>query len=241
MQIHVSDNYTYPWGNGRANYYGLQYIPTTVHDCVLFRVGNQGYSGYLNLYNQRRAVPTDVTIELSGEQVSGRTYRFSAEVCIEPDGEAKTMRIYMVQLLDYWPAYGGYHRNGLKQGATTEDITLSPGECQVVQREFTFDDDSWAAQDDITIVAWAQKPGSYPSNSEAYQAAIINWPFTEPECVGDLDGDGDTDQIDLGLLLADWGCDDPANGCAGDLNDDDQTNQQDLGILLADWGCDLNP
>ena len=29
-------------------------------------------------------------------------------------------------------------------------------------------------------------------------------------------GDGDTDQGDLGILLADWGCDDPVNGCAGE-------------------------
>jgi hypothetical protein len=56
-------------------------------------------------------------------------------------------------------------------------------------------------------------------------------------CVGDLDGDGDTDQGDLGILLADWGCDDPVNGCAGDLDGDDDTDQGDLGILLADWGC----
>ena len=42
---------------------------------------------------------------------------------------------------------------------------------------------------------------------------------------------------DLGILLADWGCDDPANGCEGDLNGDDKTDQADLGILLADWGC----
>ena len=56
-------------------------------------------------------------------------------------------------------------------------------------------------------------------------------------CVGDLDGDRDTDQADLGVLLADWGCDDPVNGCAGDLNGDDKTDQADLGILLADWGC----
>jgi hypothetical protein len=59
----------------------------------------------------------------------------------------------------------------------------------------------------------------------------------ETPCEGDLDGDGDTDQSDLGILLADWGCDDPANGCAGDLNADDKTDQSDLGILLADWGC----
>ena len=59
----------------------------------------------------------------------------------------------------------------------------------------------------------------------------------ECECAGDLDGDGDTDQADLGILLADWGCNDPVNGCAGDLDGDDDTDQGDLGILLADWGC----
>ncbi|HUU96643.1 MAG TPA: FG-GAP repeat protein [Phycisphaerae bacterium] len=58
------------------------------------------------------------------------------------------------------------------------------------------------------------------------------------ECPGDLNGDGDTNCQDLGILLADWGCDDPVNGCPGDLNGDDKTNHADLGILLADWGCE---
>jgi Tol biopolymer transport system component len=61
--------------------------------------------------------------------------------------------------------------------------------------------------------------------------------FVHECCPGDLDGDLDTDQADLGILLADWGCDDPVNGCEGDLNGDDKTDQSDLGILLADWGC----
>jgi hypothetical protein len=54
------------------------------------------------------------------------------------------------------------------------------------------------------------------------------------ELTGDLDGDGDTDQSDLGILLADWGC---TENCPGDLDGDDDTDQSDLGILLADWGC----
>jgi hypothetical protein len=58
--------------------------------------------------------------------------------------------------------------------------------------------------------------------------------YTEPECVGDLDGDDDTDQGDLGILLADWGC---TADCVGDLDGDDDSDQGDLGILLADWGC----
>jgi len=59
--------------------------------------------------------------------------------------------------------------------------------------------------------------------------------FESPACTGDLDGDGDTDQADLGILLADWGC--TGGDCPGDLNADGNTDQADLGILLADWGC----
>ncbi len=51
-------------------------------------------------------------------------------------------------------------------------------------------------------------------------------------CIGDLDGDGDTDQADLGVLLAAYNNDD-----GGDLNGDGFTDQADLGILLADYGC----
>jgi hypothetical protein len=234
VQYHVSDDYTYPWGWTRWYYYNPVYIPSTVHDGTVLRVGNQGYNGYLSIYNQCRAVPTDVTIELSGTHVSGQTYRFSAEVCVEPDGQGKTMRIYMVQVLDYWPAYGGYHRNGYKQGQNYMDITLAPGECQVVEHDFSFDADSWNAQEDITVVAWAQNTGTWPNSSEVYQAATIDWPFTAP-CPGDLNDDGQVGQEDLGILLADWGC--TGMACAADLDGDGSVGQQDLGILLADWGC----
>ena len=55
-------------------------------------------------------------------------------------------------------------------------------------------------------------------------------------CVGDLDGDGDTDLADLGILLADFGCVPPGT-CPGDLDGDGDTDLADLGILLADFGC----
>jgi hypothetical protein len=58
-------------------------------------------------------------------------------------------------------------------------------------------------------------------------------------CPGDIDGDGDTDQADLGILLADWGC--TGDDCVGDLDGDGDTDQADLGTLLADWGCDAGP
>ena len=51
-------------------------------------------------------------------------------------------------------------------------------------------------------------------------------------CEGDLDGDGDVDQSDLGVLLAAFNL----NG-NGDLDGDGDTDQSDLGILLANFGC----
>jgi hypothetical protein len=57
-------------------------------------------------------------------------------------------------------------------------------------------------------------------------------------CGGDLDGDGDTDHSDLGILLADWGCVGSEPGdCPGDVDGDFDTDHSDLGSLLADWGC----
>jgi hypothetical protein len=64
--------------------------------------------------------------------------------------------------------------------------------------------------------------------------AVTRFECEDEGCVGDLDGDGDTDQADLGILLADWGC---TSDCVGDLDGDGDTDQADLGILLADWGC----
>ncbi len=52
------------------------------------------------------------------------------------------------------------------------------------------------------------------------------------KCVGDLDGDGDTDQADLGQLLGSYNSDD-----GGDLDGDGDTDQADLGILLGDYNC----
>jgi len=62
-------------------------------------------------------------------------------------------------------------------------------------------------------------------------------------CPGDIDGDVDTDQSDLGLLLAAW-CShegDPNWNANADLDGDWHVGHGDLGILLANWGCGTEP
>ena len=55
-------------------------------------------------------------------------------------------------------------------------------------------------------------------------------------CAGDVDGDGDVDQADLGALLANFGQQVPP-GTGGDLDGDGDVDQSDLGVLLGDFGC----
>ena len=147
-------------------------------------------------YTGRRAVATDVTIGMGGSLVSGLDYQIIAPVCIEAGGTGKTMRIYIAQVLDRWPSAYEYSRHGFKQAAATEDITLNPGECAQVVRAFTFDADSWADQDNIKIIAWAQEPFS-SEPAEVHQAAQMDWPFPEPFLPGDFDLDGDVDLSDF--------------------------------------------
>ena len=49
----------------------------------------------------------------------------------------------------------------------------------------------------------------------------------------DINGDGDVNGADLGILLASWGpCPPP---CPADINGDGVVNGADLGLLLAAW------
>lgn len=60
-----------------------------------------------------------------------------------------------------------------------------------------------------------------------------------PAIPGDLDGDGDVDQADLGRLLAAFGscAGDPAFDPMADINQDGCVDQADLGALLSNFGA----
>ena len=181
VQIHWNDTYTTLWGDDRSVFYGVEQIPTAWFDGIEQRVDFPTTPSYEETYAARLAVPTDVTIDLASAEIGAATYEITAGVCVEPEGAGKTMRIHLVQVLDYWPSYADYHRNGFKQAAPTEDVFLNPGECLDVVRTFTFDAESWAQPADLKIIAWAQEPFA-GAPAEVYQAASF-WP-APPDCNG---------------------------------------------------------
>jgi hypothetical protein len=52
-------------------------------------------------------------------------------------------------------------------------------------------------------------------------------------CPCDLDGSGEVDSGDLGLLLLYYG---PCGGCPADLDGNDNVDSADLGLLLLNFG-----
>jgi len=190
VQIHHGDDYATAWGNARATFYtDFSGYPTVYFDGALKAEGAVPYSTYETYWSQRHNIPTDVTIDVGGSQVAGQppqVWDITAHVCLEPGGTAKTMRIYIVQVLDRWPTVVSYSRNGFKQAGTTQDVTLNPGDCVNITRRFTFDNDSWNNQSNIAIIAWAQEPqNSSPPSDRAYvyQACQRRWPLF-PDCNG---------------------------------------------------------
>ncbi len=181
VQIHIGDPYNTPWGNERDSFYSVGGTPTAWFDGVLEAIGTytsvpDQYAWYRDLYTTRRNRPTDVTIDVTGDQVVDETFQIQANVCIEAGGVGKAMRVHIVQVLDDWPSSPTYSRNGFKQAAEDEVIVLAPGECQPVQRCFTFDRDSWQHNTDMRIIVWAQETNP-AAPAEVHQAAVMDWPF----------------------------------------------------------------
>jgi len=189
VEYHVQDAYAEPWGEARGEFYDIWAlgIPWFAYDGLWDAWPINTYESKLQ---QRLAVPTDVTLELSGVELAADTWEFTAEVCVEAGGAGKDMRIYMVQALDKYPVPPAYSRNTFQQAAATEDVTVAAGQCVEVVRSFTFDALSMASPEDIRIMAWAQEPlPGIPA--EVHQAAQIKWPFAEPALFADGFESGD--------------------------------------------------
>ena len=184
LQIHIGDSYSTTWGNARWTFYAGTGTPTAWFDGVRSAVGasstQQAYNTYLGHYNVRRATPTDVTIGLTGTQISGPMYTFRARVGVEAGGTSKTMRIHIAQVRDRYPSSPSYSRYCFRQAAAYQDVTVAAGQFAIVSKTLTINADDWAHSGDVKIIAWAQVPTTAgPAN--VYNAAQMNWPFS-PDC-----------------------------------------------------------
>jgi hypothetical protein len=246
VEIHIGDAYGTTWGNARHTFYtagnGHTGTPEAWFDGTLECYGaytdlEMQYNWYRTQYDQRAGLPPPVIIRLTGEQVSGQTYEVTASLRLHPNWGAMplTFRFNMVQVLDNWPPDNAYSRNGFKQAATSQDVTLVKGQWAKIERTFTFDSTSWANQDDIKIIAWAQTTAS-AAPAEVYNAAQMTWPFP-PDVPGDANCDGVVNNFDINAFvlaltnptsyLQQYGC--PVNA---DVNGDGAIDNFDINAFV---------
>ncbi|MDP7030402.1 MAG: hypothetical protein QF733_09300 [Phycisphaerales bacterium] len=167
MMIHCGDSYTTTWGNARENFYNVGGYPTTWLDGWSAKVGSSGSvsANYNDLNNRLNAClnqPTDVTLTLSGEEVSGSQYRVDGEVAIEAGGAGKTVRIQLIQCYDEetYPEANELQFNTVRQAASSFDVTLSPGESHAFSHTFSLSGESLASTEYVTYLGIAQTPNS---------------------------------------------------------------------------------
>jgi hypothetical protein len=242
------DPYYTDWGDDRAAFYGVDAVPIDVFDGVQSVVGaystDSAYSNYMNKYTLRQGAATDVTIQLGGTEVGENTYAIKVRVGIEVGGTAKSLRIYLAQVLDHYPPGVPHGRYSFVQAATeygAEDVvTVSPGQYQFVERTFVLAGASLDDPNNIKIVAWAQHE-PLASGKEVYQAATMHWPFSPLQVKGDMNGDDNVnidDIVPFTLALVDlpaWQAEYPDLDVlrAGDMTDDGVFDGQDIAGLVS--------
>jgi hypothetical protein len=179
VEYHVgSDGFDTPWGQLRFDdFYRASggVIPVMVYDGQDFwDPGDYQYG-----FSQATQRPTDVTIELSATEVQAAVWTVHANVCMEPGGAGRTLRMYAVQTLDRYPSDPSYSRNTFVQAAPTEDVFLAAGSCSEFSTTFSFDSTSWGWRNYIKIIVWAQEP-LFAWPAPVAQAAEMGWPFPAP-------------------------------------------------------------
>ncbi len=207
VEIHIYDSYATTWGNSRKAFYGASGTPTAWFDGELLCYGayesvQQMYNWYMAQYNARMDEPTDVTVDIVVERISDTQVRATVTVGVEPDGSTRTIYAHVVQLLDHWPSNPSYSRNTVKQGATVESMILSPGDSETFERVLTLDSTSWANEDDVKIVAWAQHlRASAPA--EIFNANQVIGPFEWETTydLGDMNCDESVDFDDITAFI----------------------------------------
>ncbi|MFO0872991.1 MAG: hypothetical protein U0575_03345 [Phycisphaerales bacterium] len=117
---------------------------------------------------------------------------------------------------------------GVATLAGTINVTRAGGYAPLSTEEFTVLVAGSRVGTFTSVVSCDPVEVTYTANS-----VKVRFP-TSTGIVGDLNGDGIVNGLDLGILLGFWGpC--PGTCCPGDLNGDGLVDGADFGVLLANW------
>jgi len=211
IEYHFNDPYANAWSTARhTSFYAIWGRPTAYIDGTAVCLGASTVQRAFDCYNSkittRRATPTDITInlEITPLPPGEPNYHIAATVCLEPGGMPRTVRVYVAEVLDFFPADPSYSRNTFRRAGSPQDVTLVPGACATVVWDLLTDPNDPNDLNNLPnlkIIAWAQAPAN-AAPAEVYQAVQASWPFTPPVCRGDANCDNGINWRDIDYLIA---------------------------------------
>ena len=147
----------------RCNYYGIPGYPTAYFDGTVSHVGGDPsvslYTTYLPLYNQQYAVPSPLTVNITGTNV-GNNYTITLTIIKVAPITATTLKAFLV-LTESGIPYTWFTQNEINDterlmvpGATGTDISFGPGNSVSLTLTFT-KDPGWIANN-CELIAFVQ-------------------------------------------------------------------------------------
>jgi len=211
IEYHYNDAYANPWSIARHTaFYSIWGRPTAYIDGTALCLGAATIQRAFDCYNgkilDRLATPTNVTLDLvvtplpEGEP----NYHIAETAGLEPPAPQQIVRLYVAELLDFFPANPSYSRNTFRRAGTPQDVILQPGDCATVTWDLLVDPtdpNDLINLPNLKIVAWAQAPLNV-APAEVYQAVQAKWPFAPPVCRGDANCDTFIDWRDIDYFVA---------------------------------------
>ncbi|MCD4772311.1 MAG: T9SS type A sorting domain-containing protein [Bacteroidales bacterium] len=151
IEYHNGDSYTNAYGNSRNNYYNVSGIPDAHFDGILHSPGGHHtqslYSSYLPKYNQRKAIQSSYTINVTGTNFDFIDY--TAEVTVEKvaTSTASNIKLHFVltesEIQESWQGMSelNFVERLMVPNQYGTSIDFSSGNTQVVNLNFSIEDD----------------------------------------------------------------------------------------------------
>ncbi len=179
LDHHVSDGLANSFSEGRATFYGVQYIPHVFIDGKYNHVGASSCAGAANTY--RSSIETRLAetggvspVEITGHHMfDGSTLHVEANFELVDPTPLGTVRAYVAIAEDHVAAAGGPYNHVTRGGALQTMSLVDLGDSGTLTTQFTVPG-NWDPEE-MSCVAWIQRT---TGNKEVYQAAHL--PLGDP-------------------------------------------------------------
>ncbi|MGM0567394.1 MAG: Omp28-related outer membrane protein [Bacteroidota bacterium] len=162
VKYHGGDSYETSSSGARINYYGATSYPTSKFDGVLTHTGGGGasssnYSAYLPRYEERKAIPSAYTIDVTGSHSGLIDFEIQVDMEQVADDDNENIKLHAVitesDIEEYWQGMSHLHyvERTMVPSSNGTNVDFSENEEQTVNLEFSLEED-WVVENSELVV-----------------------------------------------------------------------------------------